>query len=785
MGSWDDDSPSSGRGMPSTEGGRPRIVYVADTTANTRMLDGLARHVDITLLARRDLGDAATTFWPPRSAEIRRVLLRGGRIGFALRAAWWLLRRRGSHDAVVALDALVAAAAANVARVLGGKPVVLQVGRPILEYLHLKRSLLSRGAYVLHLVAARVLIGLNERLAAGIGTVSEYVARRCERRNPNVRAIPWYGVDTDVFAPRMEPAEARRRLGLPVEGPIVLYRSRLAPEKDPRTFCEAVARLRAEGHRFTAAYMGGESDEMRAVAEAVGVEVVCGDVSSSEEIPLWYAAADVDVQISLAEGLGLSPLEAMACGTPVVCTDTGGLPEVVDGGRCGLLVPPRDPGALARALARLLDDPAGAGELGRLGRAWVAERYRAEDALRAWAELIEGVANPSGLPMEGVAGPRVLFVDHEHRLSGGQRDLVDLVRGLDDEGLELHAALPAEGELAAALRAQGVEVHLVEMPEGLRRVSRWDLARRPGRAAGQLGAAAGAAWRLTRLGRRLHPDIVHANSLKAHVLAVPAARASGARLVWHVRDILDARLGRLWSALAGLCADRVISLSEAAAEPFRTARTGPKVRVVHNGVRPRMPGDREVGSWRERLAPEAAPLVGIVGQLARWKGQDVFVEAAARLAKEDPDVRFAVVGSCLFPDNESDYVAELRDRVEALGLADRLSFVDQVDPVEPVMAAFDVLVHASRLPEPFGRVVVEGMALGVPVVASAIGAGPEVVPPDAGRLVPPDEPQAVAAAVRDLLDHPTPRERLAAAASRFDLDRTAAGVRAVYGELGL
>src|SRR5207245_1897498 len=154
----------------------------------------------------------------------------------------------------------------------------------------------------------------------------------------------------------------------------------------------------------------------------------------------------------------------------------------------------------------------------------------------------------------------------------------------------------------------------------------------------------------------------------------------------------------------------------------------------------------------------------IVGQLAHWKGQDIFLDAAATLTDERSDVRFAVVGRCLFPQNEQRYVDGLHQQAATLGLADRLVWVEWADPIEPVMGALDVLVHASRLPEPFGRVIVEALAAGTPVVTSELGAGPELVTPQAGRIVPEGDPLALAAAVADVLADPDRRRGMSAAA---------------------
>lgn len=384
---------------------------------------------------------------------------------------------------------------------------------------------------------------------------------------------------------------------------------------------------------------------------------------------------------------------------------------------------------------------------------------------------------------------RVLFVDHEHRLSGGQQDLLDLVRALDPARVEVHAALPAPGPLEDGLRTAGALVHRLPMDEGLRRLSRWALARHPMVAARRAIAFCASTWRLARLIRRLRPDVVHTNSMKAHVVAAVPTLVLRVPLVWHVRDILERGWVRsAFVSLGAVAPARIVCLSKAAGAQFDGSRARRKVRVVYNGIW----FDRfQAGSsngWRARLGVSNGHLlVGMVAQIIDWKGQDVFIEAAAKLAESRPHLRFAVVGDVLFPENDGGFSRRLRERARELGLDGRLVWTGWIDDVTGAISSLDVLVHASKLPEPFGRVVVEAMAAGVPVVASAAGAPSELVPVNAGRLVRPGDAAAVAEAVGELLDRPEERSRCRdaarTAARRFDISHTAEGVMTVYGEV--
>lgn len=383
---------------------------------------------------------------------------------------------------------------------------------------------------------------------------------------------------------------------------------------------------------------------------------------------------------------------------------------------------------------------------------------------------------------------RVLFVDHETRLSGGEQDLLDLVDALVPLGrTEVHAAVPEQGPLPEALQRAGVAVHFVAMPKGLRTLSRSQIATRPWAILGVAWALAIYMFKLGRLIDRIDPHVVHTNSMKSHFLAGWVARSRGVPVAWHVRDILPTGWLRRFFAFTGWrLADRILCISEAVKEQFRGTSAYTKSKVIYNGIDLSRFAKTTGKGWRKKLgARSGEPLVGIVGQIAHWKGQDVFIKAAARVLVSHPKARFAVVGECLFPDNESAFERSIHDLAQELEVQDRLVFTGWTDEPEEVMSALDVVVHASRLPEPFGRVIIEGMAAGKPVVVSAEGAGPElVVTPAEGRVVPADDPDLLALAIGEFVGDEKTRKLVGNAArtgaERFAIANTAAAVLAQY-----
>jgi glycosyltransferase involved in cell wall biosynthesis len=175
--------------------------------------------------------------------------------------------------------------------------------------------------------------------------------------------------------------------------------------------------------------------------------------------------------------------------------------------------------------------------------------------------------------------------------------------------------------------------------------------------------------------------------------------------------------------------------------------------------------------------------LGIVGRVAPWKGQHVFLSAFAEAFPEE-SARAVVIGDALFEGDKS-YAADLRALAEELGIASRVDFLGFTEEVPAELARLDMLVHSSVVPEPFGQVVVEGMAAGLPVVATD-GGGPREIITDGvdGLLYPAGDQQALAEVLRRLAADPVLRARLGRAgqsrATQFSTSQIAPRVVDVY-----
>jgi glycosyltransferase involved in cell wall biosynthesis len=330
--------------------------------------------------------------------------------------------------------------------------------------------------------------------------------------------------------------------------------------------------------------------------------------------------------------------------------------------------------------------------------------------------------------------------------------------------------------MASRLARLGVSVEVLAMPDTARGMPRDRV--RPGRL--PLHSAAASAWHTLRLAqrlRRLRPDLVHANSLKACLYGGAAARLAGIPVIWHIRDriaedYLPAPAVRLIRTLARRLPTAVLANSSA------TLATLPGV----SGTIAPSPVASDEATVRER--DSSGPLrIGMLGRLAFWKGQHIFLEAFASAFPEGPE-QAVIIGSSLFAQDDA-YGTALRQLAARFGIADRVTFSGFREDVAAELSRLDILVHASVVPEPFGRVVVEGMAAALPVIATDQGGPAEIIENEVnGLLVPQNDTAALAQALRRLAVRPKLRRTLGAAARHrardFTPDTVAATVLSAY-----
>ena len=208
-----------------------------------------------------------------------------------------------------------------------------------------------------------------------------------------------------------------------------------------------------------------------------------------------------------------------------------------------------------------------------------------------------------------------------------------------------------------------------------------------------------------------------------------------------------------------------------------------RMRVVHDGMQ--QPQLREQSRLDDNGVADRR--IGLVGRISPWKGQHIFIRAAAQVHRQFPQTRFLIIGSALF--QEQSYESEIRNLVRELGLEACVEFTGFRVDVAAAIGDLEILVHASTTGEPFGQVVIEGMAAGKPVVATNGGGIPEIVRDGvSGLLVPMNDHEAMAMAICRLLEDPEMAKRMGSFGQQrvreyFTIQQTASKVERLYDDL--
>lgn len=360
----------------------PGLFFVVESGSDVRLVEGLAESFELTVVARRVTGGVEISHAQDaaRGAEVR--VGPASRLAFAWEV--WKALARERPGLVLVQGYGPAALAANLAGRVRGLAVSMLVCSPS-ELYYLCRRVHARPGKPFRrreLWALGLLARLNALVGRRYVVLSRHLAEvvRGHGAPPaEVYVVPVYGVDTEVFSPGREPRRAlKERLGLPAEGSLIFFSSRVAPEKDAETLLAAVRRLLDEGQDLWLLHRSGGHREFLECAAHFGVaeRVVATDaVHPHRALPDDYRAADLCVQASREEGLGFSPLEALACETPVVAAAVGGLRETIIDGETGWTYPVGDADALARRIREALGDTAEAARRASNGRALVQASY--------------------------------------------------------------------------------------------------------------------------------------------------------------------------------------------------------------------------------------------------------------------------------------------------------------------------------------------------------------------------------------------------------------------------
>ncbi len=498
-----------------------------------------------------------------------------------------------------------------------------------------------------------------------------------------------------------------------------------------------------------------------------------------DQVTALLKTAVAFVYPSLFEGFGLPPLTAMRYGTPVLAANASCLPEVL--GEAAFLADAASPEAFARSMDRMLDDAGLRERLRENGRRQL-ERYDWGRCADAHCRVFQESAKICGRRSHGKrkqtppsAKPQILILENGAGFGGALTSIASFLGALPaDSPFEYHLLTSYEQDY---IRAGGALRHVGVLPRrrlyGPESILQRHLGRIFGARAGNIAylldlvsANAAHAVKVAAHIRRHHIRLVHLNNgILINDAGILGAALAGVPCVVHVRGIeYPSRISRLLSRFAAA----FLPVSGFITGTLRSLGVPEeKIHVVPEGI------DADAFAAAAKpddgglLTSERPVVIGMVGCLAGWKGQEILIQALHQLRGTDPSLRFAVRFAGDAPDGSPEPLERLRRLADDGPARDAIFFHGHVSDVASFISGCDVLVHASTEPEPFGRVVLEAMTMGKAIAAASAGGPAEVLRHgQTGLLTPPGDPSALASALLSLLKDREYRGQLGVAAGK-------------------
>jgi glycosyltransferase involved in cell wall biosynthesis len=382
---------------------RLRVLFFVEGYTDIRFVVGLSEISDLTMAvpARAYEESGLNARIAASGARLHVHEIAGGRVAFQLLSFAYLWRAVPKFDVVLSQEMLRGSLNATLVGALKRVPVVTTMSLPPLEYFRCRRERGRIGVFaaVAGEAVIRLLMTVNGRLATRCLALGPYLQEIARRYGAITEPGYYYGVDVTAFQPAGadDRVAIRRRLNLPVNAFLIVLASRISHEKDPETVLQAVAAARTRGVDVVLLNLSGGHEEFLALAHSLSLGPDASKwvlarpaAHPMTELPDYLRAADALVQGSLEEGLGLSPLEALACEVPVVATEVGGMAAHL--GDYAMLTPRRDAGAMADAILTIAMNPLAARAQARRGRDYVCREW---SRAKAFDELHRSLVNAS------------------------------------------------------------------------------------------------------------------------------------------------------------------------------------------------------------------------------------------------------------------------------------------------------------------------------------------------------------------------------------------------------
>jgi glycosyltransferase involved in cell wall biosynthesis len=328
----------------------------------------------------------------------------------------------------------------------------------------------------------------------------------------------------------------------------------------------------------------------------------------------------------------------------------------------------------------------------------------------------------------------LLFITAATEIGGAEKSLILLIKGLEKSNFKSTVLLSCESTLSNHLKAESIEHYFLEGINWYRRHPRYLLPY---------------VYKIARIAIKKKAKAIMSIIYTANKHCVLASKISRSRSVCYPHDLLEKE--EFSYNLLGFT-DILVAVSKKAQENYRSL-SGPKQRIemIYNAIDTQLfcRDNFDKSFIRRKGISEDEFIIGVVSAVWKPKGQHVMIQALPKILNEEPNIRLLIVGGSR--DKNSNYMFQLHKMAWDLGVSNKVIFTGPVDDVRGVYGGLDLVVFPT-LKEAFGMVLIEAMAMKVPVVASAVGGIPEIIENGvSGVLVPPEDPQALADAVIRLI----------------------------------
>lgn len=371
----------------------------------------------------------------------------------------------------------------------------------------------------------------------------------------------------------------------------------------------------------------------------------------------------------------------------------------------------------------------------------------------------------------------ILIIDPADFIGGAELFTIDLLKKVDHEKFEVFLATLRKREYLKKIDTKKIHIRKIR----IKRIKFFSLK--------ALKNLFHAISDIKKIIKKEKIDVVQSNSIRAHIVAAIALFFKRKKLIWIVNDFTFPKFfARILSKIPykiGTCSD-IVRKDIKNKIPKRRHK---KLCIIHSGIDLNNNKFAPFNIKKKFDLKKDAKLVGIVGRIDVWKGQDIFIRAASKVAAQMPHVRFLIIGEPSKYDPKTEkFNKKLKTLIEDLNLKKEVIFVGFQENIKGIMHELDILVHASTDPEPFGRTIIEGMACEVPVIATNIGGPKKIIHNNIdGILIPPKDSEELARKICLLLRKEKLREKLIKNANRtlqkrYNLAKIVRKIEKIWGE---